>query len=157
MRTEAQKKVDKAIGMESLEYVFDKEKVKIMQKGIISREFDPEAIKQGLEEYRNKLSEMKAEKEKLDKRMEELKPLIEDHAVKDWVRLKEKAAKVDSKKKVEERLAKLNEELVFHADTFADQVRLVKEYDDWKAGQPEQPKQEIKEEPKEAAKEEGAK
>ena len=141
MRTEAQKKVDKSMGLESMDYVFDSKTGKIMQKGVILREFEPETVKAGLQDYKKQLSDLKTEKETLTERLKELKPLIEDRAVKEWLMLQQKAAKVEQKKKIEERLKKIDEDLPFNLDTLAEQERLVKEYEAWLISKPKAAKE----------------
>lgn len=131
MKTDAQKERDKKGGVLNLEHSFDKESGKILSKGLIRKEVDPETLIEALEPIRQKLNQMKEDIVRMKTQLEKA-PVNCDEDVEKFLSVQQDAAEWKRAEATREQLKNRVAEYEVLTDDLVEQEKLLEEYIKWK-------------------------
>ena len=131
MKTESQIERDKKAGVLNLEHSFDKKSGKILSKGLIRKEIDPETLIGALEPIKQKLNQMRDDIARM-KILVESAPVTCSESVENFLEIQKEAAEWNRAQSARAQLKQRVEEYDVLTDDLVEQEKLLEEYIRWK-------------------------
>ena len=131
MKTEKQKERDKKGGIINFDHEFDQKTGKVLGKGLIRQEIDPEAMIASLEPMKAKINEYQEHIDMLNKQLESA-PVNCEVEIKNFLGIQKKSALWLKAEASRDQLKSRIEEMNLLVDDLSEHQKLIAEYKKWK-------------------------